>query len=1531
MNRDLATSVISPEYSYENINMRITNTQDNTLLSMTNERGTKYMPIQGLENNCIKGIPVGQCVIDNNLVVFTTGTNDIEINGEEKEVEDINVSLQEVPNIIADIANDKIYKLWYKDGSIAGEELFSGFLNFNPNYPIQTLASYENEQAKKVYWIDGLNQTRVINIAAQNNTANTFNFSPRLYFTEKVTITRNDYGGQFPVGVIQYVCTYIKKYAQETNIFYTSPLYYSYAEGTKETSTNSYTITIEGSSQEYTHIRVYSIIRTSINSTPVAKLVSEVPISEGKLTVIDTGTIGSDVDPIELLYVGGEIAVFNTFTQKDNTLFLGNYTLSRELIPQSIRLFLRNAQVSYVTDGTKKYLQSEPQIGFYPYKSVMNRSSQDIKYFKYLEWYRFGIQFQHYTGKWSEPIFVCDKQNDVKIDTGKFWSNEKSSEQDLGDIKLPYAQMTFDDSFRQVFSELMSLGYVNARPVVVYPSALDRECVCQGILCPTVYNTKDRCDNSPFVQSSWFTRPNAPLEISQNKRKIYIIFPNETFPATGTTMSIAASSTFPKHLDGTAEKSYEKSGYIIIDQDDYGLWAKALFNKETIDWGSSESNTYVVMFESKSGISPIMTQDGIYINTSLLQHSDYFLGSICEFRHNYPIPSQFEPNGEIQGQFNVLQNPNTTESFNKIKGGDIQYFVDSSIVTMHSPELEYEDITGPINIEDTKLRIIGAVPLMSTRSLSNIAVTTAANYSETYKRQGAGVVREQLFTSNQAYGYQCTLAANLWNDFVTKSGDTDKPNTTTDGSDRRFMVYPWHRQGPLNNTTRQLQGVNKSAMLDKKKHSVYRVSFKPVYLDNIWNVQRTVLDIWDDPQEIGIRPPKLYSSKENDVILLDPPLNSYITNKIVYQGNIDRVVTPSDGGYPFLTGNITQAELNNDGGESIVQNPQMVIINDVTYDSYKATDQYKCTDPVRIKYKTTPHAVIVMDYEPYTYLGEQRAVIQTILPQWTNKPKVGDEAAAQNTNYGLFWYDQSNTRYWGRCSYPSLSFEGRLGTTFPNTSLPEGVTNVDGYLWLGELYRDNVQNRFGGQTEEAFEQNQWLPCGDSVPLADLLSKKLICSEGDTYFQRYDCIKTYPATLTEQNAVTDIVSFMCETHINIDGRTDNLRNITNDLVISGENLTKINSVYSQDNNFFNYRGIVFDGNNTNKFPNQITWTLTKNNGASVDEWTKITLASTLDLDGNKGTLTSLNKYNNDILAFQEQGISQILYNENYQVSTTQGVPIEIANSGKVSGKRYISNTIGCQNKWSILESSNSLYFIDDIGKALYAFGNEGMVNISDQLGFHSWMVSNSSTQSWDPVDFNNKILYYDYTNKELFIITKDTCLTYSEQIKAFTSFYSYGNVPYVANLNGNLLAFNSGDSKTYRLWALQQGQYNMFFNKYQPFSTTIVANQDPTRDKIFNNLEFRADTFKDDTYSYQDTFDTLEVWNEYQRGTSNLTSKFNGISNLKKKFRIWRALIPRDANNHRDRMRNPWLYIKLSKNTQNIYKTVLHDIQVSYFV
>ena len=41
MQRDLSVSKFSSEYAYENKNIRIMSTDDNTLLSIVNEKGTK--------------------------------------------------------------------------------------------------------------------------------------------------------------------------------------------------------------------------------------------------------------------------------------------------------------------------------------------------------------------------------------------------------------------------------------------------------------------------------------------------------------------------------------------------------------------------------------------------------------------------------------------------------------------------------------------------------------------------------------------------------------------------------------------------------------------------------------------------------------------------------------------------------------------------------------------------------------------------------------------------------------------------------------------------------------------------------------------------------------------------------------------------------------------------------------------------------------------------------------------------------------------------------------------------------------------------------------------------------------------------------------------------------------------------------------------------------------------------------------------------------------------------------------------------
>ena len=102
---------------------------------------------------------------------------------------------------------------------------------------------------------------------------------------------------------------------------------------------------------------------------------------------------------------------------------------------------------------------------------------------------------------------------------------------------------------------------------------------------------------------------------------------------------------------------------------------------------------------------------------------------------------------------------------------------------------------------------------------------------------------------------------------------------------------------------------------------------------------------------------------------------------------------------------------------------------------------------------------------------------------------------------------------------------------------------------------------------------------------------------------------------------------------------------------------------------------------------------------------------MDLDGDKGELQALRRFNNDIYAFQDTGISKVIFNPRVQINASDGVPIEIANSGKVDGKVYLTDKYGCQNKWSITETPSGLYFVDDLNQGILAFNGQNITDLT----------------------------------------------------------------------------------------------------------------------------------------------------------------------------------------------------------------------------
>jgi hypothetical protein len=791
-------------------------------------------------------------------------------------------------------------------------------------------------------------------------------------------------------------------------------------------------------------------------------------------------------------------------------------------------------------------------------------------------------------------------------------------------------------------------------------------------------------------------------------------------------------------------------------------------------------------------------------------------------------------------------------------------------------------------------------------------------------------------------------------------------------------VYPWHRDGSLNNTKygsfktnkdADIDNSYKTAKLSKKKESTLRYSYKTIFLDSdkIWTAEKT-----DDEDNFpGISGVSIFNSDEVSLVRIPSPKNSGLPD-INYYGNIDKIlnvtrVGEKADGYPIVVA----------GTDSEYNNSHDIFTANFSRLTDKRVDNktYVGVDPVSIKYKSNIHAVMALNYSVSQDTDKEVNYKQKVLPGLTesfvDNTGASQIAVINSNNYSRlsvdpftgvsraslhpFW-DKNNIWYGTKQDIINISdltkYPYYQGNTSTSNSSYKGLNS--GWLWLGELYRDvNTDTIFGGTTEEAIANNKWLPCGKPVLLTDCINSivnngeyHLLYTEGDTYYQRYDNIKTYPFTLEDQNSIVDIGSFMCETRVNIDGRYDRNRGQTSNLVVTPENFNQVNDVYSQKDDFFVYRALDANKLNLNNFHNSITWTKTKISGDLIDTWTNLTLASTLDLDGDKGSVNALRRFGNEIISFQDTGISQILYNENIQVSSNNGVPIEIANSGKVQGKRYLEEKAGCHNKWSICETPTGIFFIDDITKDICLF-NGKLESISDKYGFHSWINSRSdNVDIWNPIDFTNIITYYDKVNGDVFFVSADECLAFSETFGQFTSFYSYEHTPYFANIHDRGVSFNtykdtSSDS-AYHAWLHNEGDYNIFFNKFNSFYTTVVVNPDMQYDKIFDTVDFRADSWDSNNKLLDTTFNKLHVKNEYQDGVSDLTTigvrgAFSSIyipSSLKRKFRVWRAKIPRSSTTEtgriQDRIRNPWIYLSLIMDRENRDKTILYDMMVHYF-
>lgn len=1435
MNTNMSPKFQSNEYATYMNNIRITK-DDNGILSLQFERGNKRLNLD------VKGCVIGTCVLNKYLVLFTQETN----------------TFRRPTGEVVITKTDHIYRLEIIEEDLEVIEIFTGNLNFDTDYPLETLGVYENENIQKVYFIDGKNQARVINILENYNSkyqdnlpeykSTAFDFIAELQLKEEVSIYKIIGTGEFSQGTIQYVFSYYDKHGRQSNLFTQSDLQYlAYNKGVspEEKVNCSFKIYIDNVDRQFDYLRIYSIVRTSQDVVPTCKRVVDLEINSDNITYIDNGTTGDIIDNTELLYLGGNTICPNTFEQKDGTLFIGNYTINNNDISEETAIKIRNllgnklgfkyraTSISY--KGKNDYYNYEGQLG-----------ESDVAGFKYMEWYGVAIQFQNKNGRFSSPIYLGSTRNYFPPSIVDYNLSEE--------VGVNRGELNLDIDITELVKIVDTNIWVKARLLIVNPTNSLKTVLCQGIISSTVFNYRDRYNNAPFTMSSW--------RMNSLGKHLNPLFANsiswgeiQNIEASKSPIIIGENAITKINIKCTINLAiYYRT--IVISEDN-----RVLYDKTSPTTIKAKEN--LKKWNSNIDISKIPDDS---------------------WKNNATIPQEIKINDvdTIVNDFGEC------------------FAYDESLVTFNSPDIEnqYNNIN-----KNAKLRIIGI--LKSNPLFSNYLIQGSDLNDPSKGNVPTKNIKD--FTS-----------ALLWRDMDSSwdnLGDYDA------NKDWLFATYLWHRE-----TSYSDNGIEKKNS-DGNSRKVWSKPVKKIISNTrecTTSYLRDSLSYIDDIEEINkfnyyelsIDDIKVITTNRDAIYKLNSNMGDSYTETLSYTSDTNKLF-PTNNEYPIY-------------GQQYYAYNEDSISDYITYNSIIVDGKAVTSkDPVRIKYKETPHAIISFGSKNNSTVKLPRMSIN----HKSEIDKVGEDAVTRK----LFWNTKNNsytkdfiwTKYINE--YANYMNPTDIGT---NYFFYNANPSINDYYYLADLCvqdPDTSPYELSNGNKDIISQYSFIPAGEVIRLTgETIS--LRGNYGDTYYQRWDCLKTFPYSTDDKNQYIDITSFFVESRINLDGRYDKQRGLKYNLGVLNTNFNLINKSYTQRNNFFNYRQIEDEG--VVNFPNQITMSKTKVLGEDVDSWTNVTLASVFDLDGDKGKLNAIRKINNDLYCFQDSGISRLLYNSRVQVNTSDGVPIEIANSAKLQDKQYLSDSIGCQNKWAIKSTPQGIYFIDTYNGELYKINDKGITPISQNKlkNYFTELSSNVWSPSlWNYENSSNFIdsikLEYDSTTYDLYIVSRDTALAYNELLGEFTSFYDYGSTLYWINLNDKSLQINKDG-----IYEAYKGEYGLCYNHYTSANIEFIVNSEFDLDKIFETVELttndaaKINNWKADYYP----FDTLEVSNEYQKGKNEASS-----TNVKKKFRTWRWQIPRNSKKNedgivtnRDRIRNMWAKIKLSKKYNSPLS--IYDINVAYY-
>lgn len=321
---DLDTDVsILPSNRYRKaVNYRLTTSKAGTSGALETVLGTETISVL----SGVVGTIIGYCWMRSTLVVFSTGYSGGNLYN----------SIYAI-GFSSDLTIVGPPRLVYSNASLA----------FSTLAPITAVARYENANTQKVYWTDGINPVRFINVSPFVNSTglslDKLEFLPSTLAnkgTSKHRITATECtGGFYTSGKIQYAVQLTTTVGTESPI-YIDPTFYHVAIGTEnyaldkayhggyfdEKVNKGFNVVVSNIPSGFDKLRLIAIKYSIYNSEPTINIVKEANITNStSVSVLDLGdsSIG-EYSLEELSVLSSKIFKANDIETKNDILFTSN-------------------------------------------------------------------------------------------------------------------------------------------------------------------------------------------------------------------------------------------------------------------------------------------------------------------------------------------------------------------------------------------------------------------------------------------------------------------------------------------------------------------------------------------------------------------------------------------------------------------------------------------------------------------------------------------------------------------------------------------------------------------------------------------------------------------------------------------------------------------------------------------------------------------------------------------------------------------------------------------------------------------------------------------------------------------------------------------------------------------------------------------------------------------------------------------------------------------------------------------------------